>query len=413
MKHWDIVVYGATGFTGRQAARYLARRLGADTDVRWAIGGRNREKLEALHHSLPSGVGLVVADAKDQTAIDALVAGTRVVLTTAGPYALYGEPLVTACAHQGVDYVDITGETAHVRRLIDRYHDTAAGSGAKIVPFCGFDSVPSDLGVLLLVEHFRGRGLGTREVKGFFRAVGGLNGGTAASMLEMWRHPNDVRAMEDPLLLNPHDQRRADAALANRDPAWPVHDPDLGRWVAPFFMGPVNTRVVRRSRALAAAMQADYGPHFSYQEFWDLGGPVPLLAATGVAFGLAMSQMFSRLPASADFVARFVPAPGEGPTEATMDNGYFRALFVGTADDTTKAWAEIADRGDPGNRVTVKILCEAALALALARDRLPGGAARAGLLTPATGLGMVLVERLRAAGMTLDCPARPSGREGR
>jgi short subunit dehydrogenase-like uncharacterized protein len=409
MATYDVVIYGATGFTGRQAARYLANRAPDARSLRWAIAGRNREKLERLHRSLPSDVGLIVADAKDTTAIEALVASTRVVLTTAGPYAAFGEPLMRACAMRGVDYVDITGETAHVRRMIDRYHDTARHSGARIVPFCGFDSIPSDLGVLLLVEHFRGRGVGTREVKGFFRAIGGLNGGTAASMIEMLRHPDDVRAMEDPLLLNPHELRRTEDALVNRDPRLPLLDPDLGRWVAPFFMAPINTRVVRRSRALASLAQADYGSAFSYQEYWDVGGPAAFVLASGAAVGISMYQMLSRLPGAANVMERFVPAPGEGPTDKAMDEGHFRALFVGFADDGTKAWALISDKGDPGNRVTVKCICESALALALDRDHLPGAPGRAGLLTPATALGLPLVARLRAAGMTLDCPARPDG----
>jgi len=406
MTNYDVVIYGATGFTGRQAARYFANRAPDAAALRWAIAGRNREKLELIHRSLPPDVGVIVADAKDTTAIDSLVASTRVVLTTAGPYAAFGEPLLRACAARGVDYVDITGETPHVRRMIDRHHTTAERSGARIVPFCGFDSVPSDLGVLMLVEHFRGRGQATREVKGFFRAIGGLNGGTAASMIEMVRNADDVRAMEDPLLLNPHEQRKAADALANRDPRLPTLDPDLGRWVAPFFMAPINTRVVRRSRALSALAQADYGSGFSYQEYWDVGGPAAFVLASGAAVGLSMFQMLSRFGGSADLLERFVPAPGEGPTDKVMDEGYFRGLFVGFADDGTKAWSLIADKGDPGNRATVKMLCESALALALERDRLPGAPGRGGILTPATALGMTLVARLRAAGMTLDCPAR-------
>jgi short subunit dehydrogenase-like uncharacterized protein len=243
-------------------------------------------------------------------------------------------------------------------------------------------------------------------VKGFFRAIGGLNGGTAASLLEMMRSADDVRAMDDPLLLNPHEQRRTADALANRDPRLPVLDPDLGRWVAPFFMGPINTRVVRRSRALSALAQADYGSGFSYQEYWDVGGPAAFVLASGAAVGLSMFQISSRFGGTADLLERFVPPPGEGPSEKTMDEGYFRALFVGYADDGTKAWSLVADKGDPGNRATVKLVSESALALALERDRLPA-APRAGILTPATALGMTLVARLRAAGMTLECPARP------
>ena len=172
-------------------------------------------------------------------------------------------------------------------------------------------------------------------------------------------------------------------------------------------MAPINTRVVRRSRALAALAQADYGAEFSYQEYWDIGGPVPFVTASGAAFGVAAMQMLSRIPGTANLLERFVPAPGEGPSEKSMDEGFFRALFVGTADDGTKAWAELADKGDPGNRVTVKILCEAPLRSRSIATGCPGAPSRAGLLTPATALGLPLVDRLRAAGMTLDCPARP------
>ena len=408
MKTYDVVIFGATGLTGRQAARGFASGAGGNGALRWAIAGRDRQKLDAVHRGLPPAVGIIVADAGDQAGIDRLVASTRVVLTTAGPYALHGEPLVRACARQGVDYVDITGETAHVRRLVDRYHGDAARTGAKIVPFCGFDSVPSDLGALLLVEHFRRRGLGTRDVKGFFHAVGGFNGGSAAATLELWRHPDDVRAMEDPLLLNPEGQRQPDERLRNLDPAFPVFDSDLGRWVAPFFMGPINTRVVRRSCALATQWHAAYGSDFRYQEYWDPRGPVPLVAASAAAWGLAAYRMMARLPGAADLLAPFVPVPGQGPSEAAMDGGYFSALFAGTADDGSKAWAELADRGDPANRITVKIACQSALALALDRDRLPGGNARGGVLTPATALGIPLVARLRKAGMRIACPARSS-----
>lgn len=408
MNTYDVVIYGATGLTGRQAARYFASGAGGNGALRWAIAGRDRQKLDAVHRGLPPAVGIIVADASDQAGIDRLVASTRVVLTTAGPYALHGEPLVRACARQGVDYVDITGETAHVRRLIDRYHREAARTGAKIVPFCGFDSVPSDLGALLLVEHFRGRRLGTRDVKGFFHAVGGFNGGSAATTLELWRHPDDVRAMEDPLLLNPDGPCQADERLRNLDPAFPVFDSDLGRWVAPFFMGPINTRVVRRSRALAAQWQADYGSDFCYQEYWDPRGPAAYVAASTAAWSLATYRMMARVPGAADLLAPFVPPPGQGPGEAATDRGYFCALFVGTADDGSKAWAELADSGDPAGRVTAKIACQSALALVLDRDRLPGGNARGGVLTPATALGVPLVARLRKAGMTITCPARPS-----
>ena len=401
MTNFDVVLYGATGFTGAQTARYFDRNVGSR--LRWAIAGRNTARLEALQASLTRPVPIVVADAADEAAIDRLVAGTRVVLTTAGPYARYGEGLMRACVTRGVDYVDITGETVWVRRMIDRYHDRAVLSGARIVPFCGFDSIPADLGTYLLVEHFRRLGLGTRSVKAFYRAQGGLNGGTVASLTAMMNSP-DRNRFDDPLLLNPDDQRDAATAAANRDPVMPVPDVDLGHWVAPFFMGPINTRVVRRSAALAASFQRGYGNKFSYQEYMNLGSPLSFVSTSVAAFASGVFGAMARLPGVNRVIESVAPAPGEGPSEETMDAGFFECLLVGRADDGSRAWARLEDSGDPGNRATVKFICEAALCLALERERLP---TRAGLLTPAAAFGDVFAERLRAVGMRIECPAEP------
>ncbi len=398
---YDVVIYGATGFTGTQAADYFDDHVG--TALRWAIAGRNTGKLNALRAELNAKPDVLVADADDATAIDAMVAKARVILTTAGPFARYGEALVRSCATRGVDYVDITGETPWLRRMIDRYEATAIGSGARIVPCCGFDSVPSDIGVHMLVEHFRAQRKSTRSVRAFQRARGGVNGGTIASMTNMLASP-DRNAFDDPLLLNPTGHRTSDEALANRDPSGPAFDPDLKRWIAPFFMAPINTRVVRRSSALCSQWQAPYGDQFRYQEFWDLGTSTGYAAAAAVAFGMGIFQSMMRLPGVGRVVEAIAPAPGDGPSEATMDDGFYECRLLGTADDGSKAWALIAGRGDPGNRATVKFVCESALALATQRDNLPGGATRAGFLTPATAFGDVLIERLRAAGETLECP---------
>jgi len=399
---FDVIVYGATGFTGSQAAEYFDDHVGGQ--LRWAIAGRNAARLEALRRDLRSAPEIVVADADDDGAIDQMVARTRVILTTAGPFARYGEAIVRSCATRGVDYVDITGETPWVRRMIDRYDAKAIASGAKIVPFCGFDSVPSDIGAHLLVEHFRAQGKTTRNVRAFQRAQGGINGGTIASMTNMMASA-DRHTFDDPLLLNPDEFRRSDEALANRDPSSPEFDPDLKRWVAPFFMAPINTRVVRRSHALSSQWQQPYGDRFRYQEFWDLGEAAGYAGAAMAAFGQSFFTSLMRMPAVGRMVAAIAPPPGDGPSEETMDNGYYECRLVGTADDGTKAWALVAGKGDPGNRATVKFVCESALALATQRDRLPGGNPRAGLLTPATALGQVLVERLQRVGVTLECPA--------
>jgi short subunit dehydrogenase-like uncharacterized protein len=407
-KPYDLVVFGATGVTGRQVARSLAHRSRKGLPFRWAIASRSRSRLETIGRDLPPEVGVLVADVRDQPSIDDLVANTRVVLNMAGPYALFGEPLVRACAREGVHYVDVSAETAHVRRLIDRYHDEAARTGAKIVPFCGFDSVPSDIGTLLLVEHFRARGLATRGVKGFMRASARLNPGTVATTLELWRRQEDLKAMQDPLLLNPEAYRGSDERLRNPDPVLPSFDPDLGRWVAPFFMGPINTRVVRRSRALSAEWEADYGRGFAYQEYWDPGGPASWLPAVAMSWGLASYRMMSVTPGADCLFTAQATREQVGSEDALEGHCYFRALFLGIAMDGSRAWAEISGRGDPSNGVTATIACECALALAFDQPRLPGGAARAGVLTPATAIGLALADRLRASGIRVACPVRPS-----
>jgi short subunit dehydrogenase-like uncharacterized protein len=401
MPDYDVVVFGATGFTGRQAAEYLDDH--AQAGLRWAIAGRNADKLAKVRAVLHTQPGTIVADADDAVAVDAMVARTRVVLTTTGPFARYGEAVLASCAKRGVDYVDITGETPWVRRMIDRHHGSAIASGAKIVPFCGFDSVPSDIGTHVVVEHFRSQGKPTREVRAFQRAQGGINGGTIASMVNMLSS-GDRNAFDDPLLLNPDEFRTTDEALANRDPALPVWDPDLRTWVAPFFMAPINTRVVRRSHALSSQWQRPYGTKFRYQEYWDLGAPLAFATTAAAAAGMGFFQSMMRLPGLGRTLAALGPAPGEGPSEETMDNGYFECRLLGIADDDSKVWALIEGTGDPGNRATVKFVCESALALAFDRDRLPGGRTRAGLLTPATAFGDILVERLRRSGITIECP---------
>ncbi len=399
---YDIVLYGATGFTGRQAARYLD--VHAPPGLRWAIAGRNADRLDDLRAGLPSGPGRILASAEDETALDELVGAARVVMTTVGPYSRHGEELLRRCAIRGVDYVDITGETPWVRRMIDRYHARAVDSGAKVVPCCGFDSVPSDLGTHLLVDHLRRLGKRTREVRAFYRARGGINGGTIASITSALA-PSDRRQFDDPFLLNPEAFPKPHDALAHRDPQLPRYDPDLGRWVAPFFVAPINTRVVRRSHALSTQWQTPYGADFRYQEYWDPGGGVDLAASAAAALGIGFMKSMLSLPGAARLLTAVSPAPGEGPPQEKLDAGYFECRLLGVAGDATKYWARIQDDGDPANRATSKFLCESALALALERDRLPGGPARAGLLTPATAFGDVLVERLRLAGTRIECPA--------
>ncbi len=251
-RDFDVILYGATGFTGRQTVAYFAEH--APAGLRWAIAGRNRAKLEALNSSVP----ILTADAADPVAIDALVERTRVLLTTAGPFAVYGTLFVDACVRFHTHYVDITGETPWVRMLIDRYHDQAAADGTRIIPFCGFDSVPSDLGAMLISQAL---GPQTAEVKTFIEMRGGLNGGTLASVINMYES-GAVKAFADSFLLSPSIGRPP--RPMELDPHDARYDADAQSWTAPFPLAAINTRVVRRSCAIL-------GTDFAYQEYAQVG----------------------------------------------------------------------------------------------------------------------------------------------
>ena len=394
----DVVLYGASGFVGRQTVDYFARHPEvASTGLSWALAGRSAEKLKAVREACGAETaGIVAAEAHDAAALDALARNARVVLSTAGPFALYGSELVAACVRHGTHYVDITGETPWVKGLIEQHHAAAASKGARIIPFCGFDSIPSDLSALLANEAMRQRhGEECNEVKVAFSLRGGVNGGTLASMFNMLA-AGQLAQMADPFLLNPEGQHPTPSA-AHADPLGPRYDPEFKAWLGPFVMSTTNTRVVRRSAALLG-----YADGYAYQEYLRLGrGAVAALTAVGLSAGSFASQAALRLVPVRRLAQRLAPAPGTGPSEASMDGGSFRALWVGHSASGKTVRGTIADQGDPGNRATTKMLCESALALALQLDELPGGQRHGGLLTPASGLGGVLVQRLRKAGMTL------------
>ncbi len=398
---YDVVLYGASGFVGRQTVAYFAQH---GHDVRWAVAGRNEAKLrEALSEAGVGdmgGVAVIAADAHDRVALSALAAQSRVVLSTAGPYAMYGSELVAACVEHGTHYVDITGETPWVRDLIDRHHETASTQGTRIVPCCGFDSVPSDLGAWLVVQAMQQRhGEDCVEIKASHTMKGGLNGGTLASMLNMLDGGDDKR-FNQPFLLNPAGTAPADPS-ADADPFAPHHDADFDAWLGPFVMGPINTRVVRRSAALLG-----YGAGFHYQEYMRFGrGAAAAVAAAGMSAATLTGQGMVKMSPMRKLItgmASMGPKPGEGPSVATMDGGSFRCELIGKSAHGHVVRATVAGQGDPGNRATTKFVCEAALALALNERELPKAA---GVITPAVAFGEVLATRLRAGGMTLDVAA--------
>jgi short subunit dehydrogenase-like uncharacterized protein len=403
-RQYDVVLYGASGFTGRQTVQYFARNT-RPSEVRWAIAGRNRQALEAARQQAGENArsaDILVADAQNQQAVDAIVSNTRVLLTTAGPFSLYGSKIVDACVRFKTHYVDITGETFWVRDLIDRYHDRAAADGTRIIPCCGFDSIPSDLGTYLVVRHMQKKAhVDCREVKSFYQIRGGLNGGTFASAANAQASGQAVR-MREPFLLSSLKARSAEELRLNRDPREARFDPDIGAWSTPFVMGVANTRIVRRSAGLFEQWNESYGPEFRYQEYQKFGPPMARAKAFAMLGMLGMVQAGLQSSFGRKLMKAIAPKPGQGPSQKTMDNGFFRCDLVGIAADGRKIYGVVSDKGDPGNRATVKFVCEAALSLALNADQLPGGPKRGGVLTAATGLGDVLVERLRRAGMRLE-----------
>lgn len=400
---YDLVVFGATSFVGKILSRYLFETCGTGQSVNWAIAGRSSAKLDALKAELGSGAGnlpVIVADAADEEAMHSLCEQTRVVISTVGPYALYGEPLVKACATTGTDYCDLTGEVHWIRRMISKYEEQAQQSGARIVHCCGFDSIPSDLGVWFLQKNaeevFGEPCLNVRmRVK---VAKGGLSGGTFASMINVAKEaaadPKLRKELANPFSLCPPEHRSQ-----NRQPALKSaeFDRDFNAWLAPFVMSTINTRVVHRSNAL---QNARYGKEFTYDEAMMTGrGAKGRLTAYGVTAALGTFVMASAIKPSRWLVEKLVPEPGQGPSQEDQDKGFYDLRFIGrTADDKAIITKVTGDR-DPGYGSTGKMLGQAGLCLAFdIKDEVAGG-----FWTPASAMNGKLLERLTSqAGLSFE-----------
>lgn len=392
---FDIVLFGATGFTGRLVAEYLAKY--APPDVRIALAGRNQKKLEGIRAGIGKDWPVVVVDASDAVGLQQLAGRTKVICTTVGPYAKHGLPLVEACAKEGTHYCDLTGETQFMRDSIDRADETAKKSGARIVHTCGFDSIPSDLGVQALSEVL---GPMKRATYVVVVAKGGFSGGTVASLLngldEAKADKSRRRILVDPYALSP-DREKEPNLGDERDLATARFDEFTGQWVAPFVMASINTRVVRRTNAL---LGYPYGRQFKYAEvIGTKTGPAGAIAAAGVALGTGALFGGLMFGPTRKFVESMLPKPGEGPDEEKRKNGFLKIRMFGESESGTKKSLVITGKGDPGYLLTSLLLGESALCLARDEAKLPK---ISGVLTPATAMGKVLRERLVAAGMTFD-----------
>ena len=396
---YDLVVFGATGFVGRILCRYLLEQVGANGA--WAIAGRSQTKLTALVSELEANsLPQIIADISDEASLRELCTQTQVVISTVGPYALYGEPLVKVCAETGTDYCDLTGEPQWIRRMIQRYSTTAEQSGARIVHCCGFDSIPSDLGVYYLQRQVRERfGEVCDRIKMRVKAAqGGVSGGTVASGINIAKEASTDPALRQELD-NPY------SLCPNQLPEYlpimvPVrYDQDFQGWVSPFVMAAVNTRIVLRSNAL---LDYAYGKQFQYDEAV-LTGPntTGWLVAQGLGVGLvgmAVAMAFS--PTRWLLENTIIPKSGEGPSQTDQEQGFYDLRFWGTTAEGQTIQVKVTGDRDPGYGSTAKILGQTGLCLA---EDFPSSAKAGGFWTPASMFGDVLIERLvKDAGLTFE-----------
>jgi short subunit dehydrogenase-like uncharacterized protein len=378
-RDYDVVVFGATGFTGALTAEYLAQNAPATTS--WGIAGRNRSKLEEVRQRIGvPDAPIVEADVSDPDSLERLASSAKVVITTVGPYINYGEPLVAACAKAGTDYVDLTGEPEFVDRMWLGYHEQAKASGARLVHSCGFDSIPYDLGALYTVGQLPdGQPI---KLDGYVRIGGTFSGGTYHSAVHiMGRLREGVKVARERRQREPRPQGRVVKGVAGR----PHHEPDVGGWAVPFPTIDPQT-ILRSARALDS-----YGPDFTYSHYLVVRR-LPVLA--GMALGAGTAIALAQLGPTRNLLLKFKD-PGEGPSAQQRERSWFKVMFTGQANGT-RIQTQVSG-GDPGYTETSKMLAEAALCLA--QDELPE---TSGQVTPAVAMGEKLTERLQQAGITFE-----------
>ena len=380
-KKYDFIVFGATGFTGKLVVEYLVERYLGNPEIKWALAGRNLEKLKSVAKSknVPDDICLFTADSNDKTSVENLVSKTRCILTVVGPYQLYGNNIIESCAKSGTDYVDLCGEPGWMHEKINELSDISKESGSRIVFSCGFDSIPFVLGVLFFQNEIIKRfNKPAPNVRGRVRAMNGeFSGGTAASlgatMSALKEKPELFAVLANPFALS-NGFIGPDQPADNK----PVYDEKLDLWVAPFFMAPINTKNIHRSNAL---MDHIYGEDFCYNEMWIQG--------TG-----------DEGKAAADFISKSnplsnAPQPGEGPSRESRENGNYDLLFCGDIDDKSIHVSVTGDM-DPGYGSTSKMITESAVCLVKECDDLKGG-----IYTSASSMGTKLIKRLEDnAGLT-------------
>ena len=376
-KSFDVVIYGATGFTGKLVVEYMQEKYGNDEDVSWAIAGRSKEKLIAVSEDLKVGSNVphLLVDSNDTDSIVSMVQQAKCVLTTVGPYQLYGANILQQCVIHGVDYVDLCGEPGWMHEMINEHAEQAKETGARIVFSCGFDSIPFDLGVYFLQKEVIARhGQPASNVRGRVRAMNGeFSGGTAASLGATMASLKEKPELFE-ILVNPFALSNGFTGPEQAQDSKPIYDDKLETWVAPFFMAPINTKNVHRSNAL---MDHLYGEDFCYNEMW-IQGPGEE--------GKAAAEFVGSMNPLAD-----APAPGEGPSKESRDNGNYDVLFCADLADGSTLHAAVSGDMDPGYGSTSKMIAESAICLVKECPHLIGG-----IYTPAPAMGEKLIARLQA-----------------
>ena len=403
----DLIVFGATGFTGKLVIEYLIKNYGTKNQkFTWAIAGRDKAKLEELKQSFIGidsqsvNIETYVADSFNSQSLDILTSSCRIIISTVGPYLKYGLPLVESCVKNHTNYCDLTGEVPFIRESIDLFHEKALNNKCRVIHSCGFDSIPSDLGVLLLqknsLEKFNKV---CEKVNLYVRSIkGGVSGGTISSMINIKKyihsHPDKRNVLKSPYSLNPIDKiNNSTRQPVLKSVRW---DNSFNKWTSPFLMSGVNTRVVQRTNAIA---EFSYGKNFRYNEVssFDSG-----LNGFLKAFNMLMTLFFLQLSLRTNLLIwvlkkTIFPKPGEGPSKHKMKNGFFKMKIIGFINKIRKNSVTVTGDSDPGYSATAKMLTESAICILLNENRIPK---KYGVLTPASGIGLILIERLKDKGIS-------------
>jgi short subunit dehydrogenase-like uncharacterized protein len=404
-REFDIILFGATAFTGKLAAEYVSSHF--PTATRWAIAGRNEERLKVLHSQLTDRPNppqrWIVLNHDHKNHVFETIQKTKIAMTFAGPYGRYGENLIEACCQFGTDYLDITGETRWAELMIRKYQEEAKKSGAIVIPFSGFDSVPSDLAVWHLTQTCQKKApkKPLSKIISVFSGKGGINGGTFQTLLdemtEIAAEKEALNRLADSSLLVPEEFK---SQFRFQDQHWPVYLQHRKRAYPPFFMALVNSRIVYRSQALrmkGAGQNPTQQTPVEYIELQNVPKPLSQLTSTGIVLAGKLVLKMGRYSRGRQILQRIGPKPGQGPSQKVQESGFFRAQFFALHSDEVVHQLNLSFPGDPGNRATVTFICEAARCLLLDRDRLEQKTG--GFWTPSTAMGNALKDRLKQAGL--------------